>query len=199
MAQTSTNKTPELIQTNKPLENNWWWLKLLLGMLAIFFGVTAVFWPGLTLVTLVYLFGVFILAWGVIEIINGLLHIDSRNNWWLTLLFGVIGLGIGIYLLRNPNVSFHTFIVLAGLALIARGVFELVGIFLDKQTDGVLPRTLSGVAGVTAVVAGIILLFQPESGGVAMVWIMGLFAIVLGVVSIVSALAMFDQSRMDDH
>jgi uncharacterized membrane protein HdeD (DUF308 family) len=45
-----------------------WWLLLLRGIAAIAFGILAFTWPGLTLVTLVVLYGAFAIADGVIAL-----------------------------------------------------------------------------------------------------------------------------------
>src|SRR5689334_1463553 len=110
--QTPMHDVPEMVMRT---EEDLWWLMLLQGVAAIFFGIVAVFWPGLTLVTLVYLFSAFILAWGVVEVIHGFLSVRRNDTWWLTLLFGLIGLGAGIYLVRHPHVSFTALILIIGL------------------------------------------------------------------------------------
>ena len=46
-----------------------WWVLLLRGIAAIIFGVLAFAWPGLTLVTLVLLYGAFALVDGVLSLI----------------------------------------------------------------------------------------------------------------------------------
>jgi uncharacterized membrane protein HdeD (DUF308 family) len=158
-----------------------WWLGLTEGVLAIFFGLTAVFWAGLTLVTLDYLFSAFILLWGIVEIVHGLLSIHRRSTWWLTLLFGLVGLGVGIYLIRHPGVSFATFILVVGLTLIVRGLLDVISVFLDRRSTS--NRILMAILGVVAIMAGIILLLQPVAGGVAFVWILGLYAIIFGLLS----------------
>lgn len=163
-----------------------WWLTLLQGVVAVFFGLVAVFWPGLTLTTLVYLFSAFVLAWGVVEIINGFLSIRRRDTWWLTLLFGLAGMGAGIYLVRHPEVSFTALILIIGLLLVARGLMDIVGAFLDKR--GMTHKTLSIIVGAAALIAGIALLFQPESGGVAFVWLLGLYALIFGALTIALAI-----------
>jgi uncharacterized membrane protein HdeD (DUF308 family) len=136
------------------------------------------FWPLLTLVTLVYLFSAFVLVMGIAEIIHGLLSIRRRGTWWVTLLIGIIGLGVGIYLVRHPDVSLATFIVVVGAALIARGLLELVRTFIDRNTGA--NRILYAIVGVTAVVAGIVILLQPTTGSVAFVWVLGLYAVIYG-------------------
>src|ERR1051325_6508271 len=99
-----------------------WWLGVLQGTVAVLFGIVAVFWPGLTLVTLVYLLSAFVIAVGLTETVMGLMSIKRRDTWWMTLLIGLIGLGAGIYLARHPDASFRTFILVVGISFIARGV-----------------------------------------------------------------------------
>ncbi len=163
-----------------------WWLVLLQSVLAIFFGIAAVFWPGLTLITLVYLFSAFVLVWGIIEIVHALMSIGMRDSWWLTLIFGLLGLVVGVYLVRHPDASFATLILLIGITFIVRGVFDVLGTFLDGRSTS--HRILLLVAGVAGLAAGIIILMQPVAGGVAFVWVMGLYALIFGVITLTVAL-----------
>ncbi len=163
-----------------------WWLTLMQSLLAIFFGIAAIFWPGLTLVVLDYLFSAFILIWGIIEIVEGLMGVGRRDTWWLTLLFGLVGLVVGVYLVRHPGVSFATFILLIGLTFIVRGIFDVVGTFLDNRSA--THRILTLIVGAAAVAAGIFTLLQPATSGVAFVWVIGLYALIFGVISFVIAL-----------
>lgn len=166
--------------------NDLWWLLLLQGIVAVFFGIAAIFWPGLTLKALVYLFSAFVLAWGIVEIIHGFLALGRRGSWWLTLIFGIAGLAAGIYLVRHPEVSFTTLILIIGLLLIGRGILDIVGIFLEKYNT--TNKALSAIVGVAAVGAGIIILFQPVSGGVAFVWVLGLYTFIYGALTIALAI-----------
>lgn len=163
-----------------------WWLALMQSILAIFFGIAAIFWPGLTLVTLDYLFSAFVLVWGIIEIVDALMSIGRRDAWWLTLIFGLLGLVVGVYLVRNPSVSFATFIILIGATFIVRGLFDIVGTFLDRRSA--THRILMLIAGVAGVVAGIITVLQPAIAGVAFVWILGLYALIFGVITFTIAI-----------
>lgn len=165
--------------------NELWWIGVIQGVLAFLFGITAIFWPGLTLVALVYLFSAFILALGIAEIVHGLISIRRRSTWWVTLLIGLAGLGIGIYLVRHPDVSFTTFILVVGLGLIARGLLDAVRAFIDRGPT--THKILSIALGVAAIVAGIIILLQPVAGGVAFVWILGLYAIIYGILAMAIA------------
>ncbi len=166
--------------------NEFWWSGTVTGIVTILFGLAALFWPGLTLVTLVYLFSAFVLVWGIVEVVKSLTHVDGVvGRWWLTLIFGVVALGVGVYLVRHPNVSFDTLILLIGFTLIIRGVFDVVAGFLENRLA--TTRVMSVVVGVVSVIAGVIVLRQPESAGVAFVWILGLFALIAGPLMIAMA------------
>lgn len=163
-----------------------WWLLMTQSVLAILFGIAAVFWPGLTLVILVYLFSAYILIWGVVELVHGLMSMRRRGTWWLTVILGLIGVGVGVYLVRHPHLSFATLILLLGLTLIVRGVLEVVAGFLDDISASA--RVLALFVGVLAVVAGIVVLLQPAKGGVAFVWVIGLYALFYGALTFVLSL-----------
>jgi uncharacterized membrane protein HdeD (DUF308 family) len=131
---------------------------------------------------LVYLFGGFIVASGLINLLVGLTNLTGGGNTlWGRILLILLGIGetaVGVYLLRHPGVSFATFILVIGLVLIVRGVIELFsGIFGE---GGPMYKTVNIIGGLLAAVVGIILLFQPVEGGVAFVWVLGLYALITG-------------------
>ena len=73
-------------------------------------------------------------------------------------------------------------ILIIGLLLIGRGILDIVGAFLEKR--GASHKVLMGIVGVAALGAGIIILFQPVAGGVAFVWVLGLYAFIYGSLTI---------------
>jgi len=161
--------------------NQMWGAVVLRGFLAIAFGIAAVFWPGETLVTLLYLFATYVLVSGVMNQIVGLFNLNDAGSFWgriLLVLLGFFEMGVGVYLLRHPHATFATLILLIGLVLIVRGVFELfAGIFGD---GGATYRVVLVLGGLLALAAGILMLFQPVAAGVAFVWILGVYALITG-------------------
>ena len=158
------------------------------GIAAIIFGVAAVFWPGLTTLTLLYLFAAFVLVSGLINMFEGLVAIGGKTSasWVLKLLIGALQIGVGVYLLRHPHVTFATFILLIGFTLIFRGVFDVVVALANKMTAQ--HKTLLMVAGVISFVVGIVVLYQPVSSGVAFVWLLGLYALITGPITLAVAI-----------
>ncbi|USN96963.1 MAG: DUF308 domain-containing protein [Candidatus Nomurabacteria bacterium] len=159
-------------------QSNWWTLTMR-GIFTILFGIACVFWPGLTLATFVYLFGIYILVAGMVSVFQGIASIGHQKAWFLTLLLGVLEVGVGIYLLRHPLVSFTLLVLIVAFSLIVLGIFEVVAALAD-ETASAMSKSLLSITGGLAVLAGVMMLFQPASSGVAFVWIIGLFALISG-------------------
>lgn len=152
------------------------------GVIATLFGIAAVFWPGETLITLLYLFAAFILVNGIIDLVFGLAHIANSKRSiltrFLTLIFGLLQMGVGVYLLRHPHVTFATLILLISFVLIIGGMFRLMESLFEEGPS--FHRIVMAIIGLVTILAGILLLFQPASAGVAFVWILGLYALITG-------------------
>lgn len=155
---------------------------VLQGVAAILFGIAAVFWPGLTTATLIYLFAAFLLIDGIIALIWGLIKLSVPRKGVLIILLGLLELGVSLYLMRNPEVAFATLILILGFALILRGIFAFAHAF---ATGGLATgKTMHVILGVLGIVVGIFVLAQPVAGGLAFIWVLGLYALVSGPVMI---------------
>ncbi|HET9098538.1 MAG TPA: DUF308 domain-containing protein [Candidatus Saccharimonadales bacterium] len=160
-----------------------WWALVLGGVVTLIFGVAAVFWPGLTMTTLLYLFSAYVLISGVLDVTAGLSNVGVADTWFLPIVLGAFEIGVGVYLLRHPGVKFETFILLIGFTLIARGVIEAASSYFAPIVAA-KARALNYLSGLGALVAGIVILFAKHSGGVSFVWILGLYAIVVGTLQL---------------
>ena len=152
------------------------------GCAAILFGIAAVFWPGLTTRILVYLFASFLLIDGIVALANGLIKLRHALKAVVVILLGLLELGLGLYLVRNPAIAFATFILILGFVLIGRGVFSFMHAFAGKNANAI--KTMHAILGVLGLVIGIFVVAQPVAGGLAFVWIVGLYALVSGPVMI---------------
>ncbi len=161
-----------------------WWALVSGGAATIIFGVAVVFWPGLTLLVLLYLFSAYVLINGMVNISAGISSIGQADSWFLPVALGLFELGVGVYLLRHTTVKFNTFIILIGFVLIARGIIEAINAYYDaKATTKV--QALSYLSSLAALVAGIVILFvAKESQGVDFVWILGLYGIGVGTLQL---------------
>jgi uncharacterized membrane protein HdeD (DUF308 family) len=160
-----------------------WWAFVLGGVATLIFGVAAVFWPGITLLVLLYLFSAYVLVSGVVDAMAGLSVLDTAETWFLPVILGAFELGVGVYLLRHTTLKFGTFIALIGFTLIARGVIEAVVAYFNSAA-AMKVRALSYLSGLVSLVAGIVILFAKQSGGVTFVWLLGTYALVVGILQI---------------
>jgi len=140
------------------------------GFATMIFGLVALFWPGLTLAVFVLLFGGYVLVAGLIALMRGLL-----------------GVAVGVYLVRNPAASFVTVILITGISFIVQGLVDVArGLFTDAESS--TARMMGLIAGGLSVAAGVFLLNQPATAGIAFVWIIGLYGLVAGPLMVAAAM-----------
>jgi uncharacterized membrane protein HdeD (DUF308 family) len=161
-----------------------WWLVLLRGIAAIVFGVLAFVWPGVTLLTLVLLYGAFALVDGVFSLIAAFTG-KSSTAWWL-ILVGLLGIAAGVVTFAWPGISAVVLIMLIGAWAVVCGIFEIIGaIQLRKEIDNEWLLILSGIV---SVLFGLGVMAFPGAGALALVWVIASFAIAFGVLWIALAL-----------
>lgn len=185
-----------MVATIKEYVEELWWLFILQGVATIAFGVVALFMPGLTLAALAITIAVYAVVVGLIDLVHGLSSIGKNSSWFLSLVLGLVLLGIGVYLVRSPMMTIATFIVLVGTVFVIRGIFDVVAsLFYSGKGDH---RWLMGISGALGIIAGIYIWSNPAVGGMAFIWVIGLYALVNGAITIAYALHMkgvFDEIK----
>lgn len=160
-------------------------LVVLQGLATLLFGVVALFFPGLTLANLVTLFAVYVTVVGVVELVHGFRDLGKSASYWFSLLVGLVMVGAGVYLVRNPVDTQSAFLVTVGALVLVRGVADLfVSAFFSSKSEH---RMLWVVSGVVGVVAGLMLWRYPLAGVMDFVWVLGLYALVVGSVGMALA------------
>ena len=160
-----------------------WWLVVLRGVLAVLFGLTAFLWPGLTGLVLVLLFGVYALSDGVVAMATGLTHVKDTPRWWVFLLEGLIGIGAGIAAVIWPETVAVALIALIAAWAVLTGAFEIAAaIRLRREIDN---EWLLFLGGLLSIAFGALLILQPAAGGLALIWLIGSYALIFGVLLIV--------------
>jgi uncharacterized membrane protein HdeD (DUF308 family) len=156
-----------------------WWALALRGLAAIAFGVLAFVWPHITLTVLVFFFGAYALVDGLIAIIAGLKSHATLKRWWLLLVEGLLSVAAGIVAFVAPGITALVLLMLIAAWAIVTGVFEIAAaIQMRKYITG---EWLLALAGVASVLFGGALLFNPNAGALAVIWIIGGYAIVFGI------------------
>jgi uncharacterized membrane protein HdeD (DUF308 family) len=162
-----------------------WWLLLLRGIIAILFGLTLWVEPAISLAALVLLFGAYCLVDGIFTVWTAIAGAKDNEHWWLLLLGGLVGIGVGILTFISPGITALALLFYMAIWAIATGVLEIVGaIRLRKEIDN---EWLFLLAGVVSVAFGILLAARPGAGALGVLWVIGFYAIVFGVLLLILA------------
>jgi uncharacterized membrane protein HdeD (DUF308 family) len=154
-----------------------WWVVGLRGLAAVIFGIMAFIWPGITLSVLVLLFGAYAIVDGVLA-----LYAAARSggqNVWAPLLEGVLGIIAGIVAFVWPGLTALTLVYIIAAWAIVTGVLELIAAV--RLRNVISNEWTLGFAGVLSVVFGVLLFVQPGAGALAVVWIIGAYAVIFGI------------------
>lgn len=159
-----------------------WWLLLLRGIVAILFGVLTFLQPGISLAALVLLFGAFALADGVLGAWTAISGRKEHEHWWLLLLAGLVGVGVGLLTLFAPGVTALALLFYIAIWAVATGVLQIAqAIRLRKEIEG---EWMLIVAGLASVAFGVLLMARPGAGALAVLWLIGGYAIAFGVIMV---------------
>ncbi|MGH8479398.1 MAG: HdeD family acid-resistance protein [Gammaproteobacteria bacterium] len=167
-----------MITMTDTLARNWWALGLR-GLCALLFGLAMFVWPGISLFVLVLMFGVYTLLDGVFSIVSTVRSDKREKRWWLFLLQGVAGTIVGMMAFVWPGITALALVYLIAAWAIVTGIFEIVAaVQLRKEIQG---EWLLGLGGIASVVFGVLLVGFPGTGALAVVWIIGAYSMLFGI------------------
>jgi uncharacterized membrane protein HdeD (DUF308 family) len=171
--------------TSTQVSRNYWWILAIRGLLAVLFGLAAFVWPGLTLLVLVLLFGAYALVDGVIAVIVSLQERRIFARWWVLLLEGLVGIAAGVLTFVWPGITALALLYVIAAWAIVTGILEIVTAF-SARLPLAIEWTLA-LAGLLSVALGVLLAILPGPGLLGLVWLIGIYAIVFGVLLFVRA------------
>ena len=156
------------------------------GILALIFGVLVLSLPPATVAaSLIMVFAIFAIVDGTLAVIGALASSSTYEDWWLLLLAGVLGIIICVFTLARPGVTAIVLVMYIGLRALLMGVMEIAfAVRIRKHIEG---EWLYILAGGLSVLFGLALVVYPIEGVLAVVWLIGIYAIAGGVMQIVLA------------
>ena len=159
-----------------PIVSGNWWAMVLRGIAAVLFGLTALFWPGMTLLVLLVVFALYALVDGLLAIVAGIRGPGGRR--WLLLAEGALSLLAGLVVLFWPGTTALVLVYVISAWAIFTGLLKVVmAISFRRQIEN---GWLMGLGGALSVLFGVILGFLPGAGLVTLVWLVGIYALILG-------------------
>jgi uncharacterized membrane protein HdeD (DUF308 family) len=162
-----------------------WWSLLIRGIAAIVLGILALVWPDQVLDVLVRILGIFVLVVGAAFTIAALAHRDEGRHWLRQLIPGIIGIVVGIMTIAWPAGITTVLIYLIALWALIHGITEIhSALKLRKDVEG---EWMPLIIGIASVVIGVILILRPIMAAAALIWLVGLFVLILGVFWLIMA------------
>ena len=159
-----------------------WWALALRGVFAVLFGLLTFLIPGITLLTLVLLFGAYAILDGIFDIISA---VKAPGRHRPLVLEGVVGIIIGILTFIWPGITTMVLLYLIAFWAIFTGILEIVaGIRLREV---IANEWLLILMGVLSVLFGFLILIFPGAGALAIVIWIGAYALLFGIMLIALA------------
>jgi uncharacterized membrane protein HdeD (DUF308 family) len=172
----------------------YWWLVLLRGIAAVVFGLLAFFMPAIAGLSLVFLWGAYTLADGILSLWAGIAgkEASTGSRWWLAIT-GLLGIAAGLIAFFAPGLTAGILLIFIAIWAIIIGVMAIIGaIQLRKEIEGEWLLILSGAI---AVIFGVLMFTRPASAALAVVWMIATFAIVFGIDMILLAFKLKSHRR----
>lgn len=160
-----------------------WGAVALRGILTILFGILVLVWPEISLVLLIAFFGVFALIGGILALFAAFRGRQADEGWAIFLaLEGLVGIAAGVIAFLWPRITAVALVYLIAFWAIARGIFEIISaVQLRREIEN---EWLLGLASLLSIGFGVLLAIWPGPGLLAILWIIGIYAIVLGVLQV---------------
>jgi uncharacterized membrane protein HdeD (DUF308 family) len=174
--------------------SRYWWVLVARGLLAILFGVLAFVLPGATAGALVLAFGIFAAADGVLAFFAGFSSIGETSSWWILVLHGLLGIGIGVLTLFHPGITAMALLAYVALWAMLVGALQVVAaIQLRRVISGEFWLALGGLLGI---LFGALILARPMEGALAVIWMVGVFALAYGTMLLAGGIRVRRMRRM---
>ncbi|TMQ26159.1 MAG: HdeD family acid-resistance protein [Deltaproteobacteria bacterium] len=159
-----------------------WWVLVLQGVLGITFGILAIIFPGLALVTLAYIFAIWAIVSGLSHLGEGMRVAEARGRSWPFAVIGVISLLAGVLALIVPGITVFGLVLLLGAWLVTQGAMEVYTAYrIRREVTG---EWILALVGVVRTLIGLVILALPIVGALLTATLLAVYAIVAGVTAL---------------
>ena len=137
----------------------------------------------ITAIALAIVIGVFAIVTGVFDIIEAIRHRGS-SSMVLRIVLGAVSILFGILVLVWPGISLAILVIMVGVWAIITGILQVMSSVRHRAVPD------SGwvwgiIGGALTILFGVVVLIWPSTGLVAIIWIIGIWAVVWGIILIV--------------
>ena len=167
------------------LARNWWALALR-GLLGIVTGVLIFAVPGTALAGLVLVFGAYALADGAFSVVAALRGARGDRSWWALLLGGLGGMLAGLGALALPALTALVLLYVIVAWAVVTGTLEVAAAI--RLRDHIRNEWRLALSGMLSILFGVLIMAAPAAGALAVILLVGGYALVSGIVILALAL-----------
>ncbi len=172
---------------NPEISRNWKWM-VLRGIVSVIFGVAAIAYPFTAVKAIAIFFGAYVFTDGLFAIVSIFTSSYAREHFWSFLIEGIAGIAAGILTFFMPEITLYGLVILVSVWAFVTGVFEIItAIKLRKIIDGEFFMIISGLL---SIIFAVLVFVMPFSGLVMMIYLIGVYAVMFGIMLVISGLSM---------
>ncbi|MBM4446267.1 MAG: HdeD family acid-resistance protein [Chloroflexi bacterium] len=166
-----------------PIDKKHWWQVAVRGFIALLFGILLLAWPGVSLFIFAILFGAFAFVDGIFTLVAAVNYTAGAGQRTWLFIRGICGIIVGIVTFFWPAITEVALVLLIGAWALVTGVMELNFAFRSVRETGA--RWLFAISGILSIILGILLLIRPIAGIIAVIWLIGAYAVIAGILLII--------------
>jgi uncharacterized membrane protein HdeD (DUF308 family) len=165
-----------------------WGLVLTFALLTLVLGVVLMVWPEETVVVVAVLMGIYLVVSGIVQLISSFTVEGATTGLRVFgAIAGVLSILLGIFAFRSLAHAVAVLALLIGFGWLLRGVAEVVGALADRDMPS---RGWVVTLGVLSALAGVVVLVWPAPSLGVLVWVTGIWLVVLGIFELFAAFAL---------
>ncbi|MDI9914812.1 DUF308 domain-containing protein [Rhodococcus sp. IEGM 1379] len=165
---------------------------VLLGVLTLGLGIAVLAWPNATLFVVAVVIAIQLFGFGIVQIIRSFADVTATGaTRTLVAISGALAVLLGFLVLRSPLQTVVLIALVIGAWWVFRGVLDIV----DAAKGGTVDRGLSIVLGVISIVAGAVVLLQPELSLEVFRIVVGIWMVLYGIIIVITPLALRKLSK----
>jgi len=158
-----------------------WWTFVLLGVIAVIFGILCVAYTSWVVLFLGYFVGALAMIHGILVVVQGIKSHQGAGTSILLIILGALLFLLGLYVfLSTALTAWLVITLLIALWAFITGFSNIFQAFSGHDSTGY--KVLLVIAGLIALALGVVVLANPLYGTATVVYILGIFLIAWGII-----------------
>ena len=179
------------MQQSQPVRT--WVMLALRGLATLAFGMIALSWPELSVRLLITFFGLYAIVEGALSTVHALAGMAGGQRGGLTLLEGLVSVAVGLAVFAWPALTAVALLLFIAARALVIGVLEMFATVSHRKEGE--KGWLQFLGGLVSALFGSFLIVRPGDGALALLWLIALYAIVIGTMQVILAFVLRRRER----